>query len=418
MILDRPLPDPENEPDFYSMQPCYELTEHEKMQKDISDSENPRSNKYLTKKRPIDSATEGFPPMFKASRRNSDISESHSRKATTLDKNASEEKKTSEAEVVSPRGQVSDSSSRSFARRSSASGSLDITREISKEIHESMLHNRDFISQHLSSSLRHPHHLQHRLVDPMCLLQQQVNPLVSAHRECFLPSQESAVLLPIHGGGVGSAATQQQELILQELLARAAHNRGSAPDLRFTQGVSTLRSNEAALRTEIEVLEQTRRSIQLQQQRLQILLDQAQMASTSRRLMHLTPAYDSNFAALRGGVSHLDDLERRALELPVAPTSMRGGRAHLPSGGSGNSYNSNSHVIIADPLASSASDSFNNRLTDLNNSTPNDNGGTVFQSLANLVGNSRLTNAQIDEIEALLQAQRAEKNVTQASSRK
>jgi hypothetical protein len=401
------------------MQPCYELTEDEKIQKEICDSENTRLSRDLPGKRPLDSTTEGFSPMSKVSRRDSDVSESHSRKSTTQAKNGSKEKKTSEAEVISPRDQVNDSPSKVFAH-----GSLDICREInSNELRESMLHNGDFISQHLSSSLRHPHHLQHRLVHPMCLLQQQKNPLVSVHRDCFLPSHENTVLLPIQGGGVVSAATHQQELILQELLARAAQNRVSAPELRFTQGASTMRSNEAALRTEIEVLEQTRRNILLQQQRLQLLLDQAQIASTSRRLMQLPPAYESHFAALRGGVSHLDDLERRALELSAATSSVRGGHVLLPNGGNGKNdllggtNSSDSHVRVADRLALSASESFSGRLTDLNNSTPNNNVGTVFQSLANLVGNSRLTNAQIDEIEALLRAQRAEKNATQAPIR-
>jgi hypothetical protein len=410
------------------MQPCYELTEDEKLQEDICDSEknkekcdsekNTRLSKHLPEKRPLDSTTEGLSSMSKVARRDSDVSESHSRKSTTKDKYGSKEKKSSEAEVISPLDQGNDSSSNVFTH-----GSLDISQEVnSKELRESMLHNGDFITQHLSSSFRHPHHLQHRLVDPMCLLQQQINPLVSAHRDCFLPPHENTMLLPIQGGGVGSAATHQQELILQELLARAAQNRVSAPYLRFTQGPSTMRSNEAALRTEIEVLEQTRRNIQLQQQRLQLLLGQAQLASTSRRLMQFTPAHETHFAALRGGVSHMDDLERRALELSAA-TSLMGGRVLLPSGGSdkhdhfGATNNSNSHVRIADRLASSASESFSGSLTDLNNSTPNNNVGTVFQSLANLVGNSRLTNAQMDEIEALLRAQRAEKNNTQAPIR-
>jgi len=173
-----------------------------------------------------------------------------------------------------------------------------------------------------------------------------------------------------------------RDILLQELLARARSGGEVAP-----LGVRNM-GGDAALRSEIDMLEQTRRNIVLQQQRLQMLMDQAQAASSTRHLAQLAAAYDnaSGLGGLRDLGRGLEDLERRATEIAGRAVAGRGLAGRSSIGG----------LEIGGERADAASGS------DPNNMSVS----SVFNALANMVASGRFTSAQLDEIEALLHSGR------------
>lgn len=403
------------------MQPCYEISDG-KRKRDQSSFDDTLFMACSAAKRSKDTAREDSSSSSnKASSIESDIPESRSKKTITQKevprgKNPDVEEATASRHQMKPH-QLSPSS-RAFGGSNIAVAAgriLDVSHAAEMtDRRASILNSGDLLSHNFSSSLRQQQ--QQRLLDPMCFLQ-QMHPTAAvvgaAQRERILPSKETAALVALPGC-IGGMPNPQQELILQELLARASFNRSNANDMRHATVTSTMGGSEVALRSEIEMLEQTRRNILVQQQRLQILLEQAQAASSTRHLVPLASAYDQNFVrgGLRGGFPHLDDLERRALELSAA-ASVGGGRvAAARLAGSSGGYDllggtsSSNAQVVAERVVSSAPESLAGHFADLNN---NSNAGTAFHSLANMVGSSRLTMAQIDEIEEILQAQRAEK---------
>jgi len=127
---------------------------------------------------------------------------------------------------------------------------------------------------------------------------------------------------------IGSMSSR--EIILQDILMARAACGGN--DIRRSLG------GETALRSEIEMLEQTRRSIVMQQQRLQMLIDQSQTASSNIHLSQLAAAYESvtGLGSLRDRsfcYSAIGDLERRATEIAGRVVQVRGLNQRLSLGG-------------------------------------------------------------------------------------
>lgn len=180
-----------------------------------------------------------------------------------------------------------------------------------------------------------------------------------------------------------------REMVLQDLLmARAACGNN---DLR--RSLAT-----AALRNEIELLEQTRRNIVLQQQRLQMIVDQSEAASSAMHLRQLSAVYEN--ATGLAGLSNLNSNHRGSILGDVgSDLALRAGQGfnqRLSLGGrldlGGLQANDASMALGTAHLVSSAN---------------NSSGANSFNSLAAMVASGRFTMAQLNEIEAILRSQRA-----------
>ena len=124
-----------------------------------------------------------------------------------------------------------------------------------------------------------------QLSDAMRFLQQrELRFLLPEDATSASSNNTASTLAPSLGGVIPS-----RKMLLQELFACAACGISSNSDNNDIRLGNSL--NEVALRTEIEMLEQIRRNIVLQQQHLQILTDQAQAAPLARHLVQLANAY-------------------------------------------------------------------------------------------------------------------------------
>ena len=367
----RPLPDPDNEPDFYSMPPCYEITdEDEKKELDalLCGTDRPPSSdttRYAKRPPPASDLQFSQEVPTKAVRMEIDNEQEGAVSRRSLASRVAEDCNTDGARQSAGQRRSSLSNLASSSDRFGLSSRVsDVT----------MIHGRD-----QGELRRHSLSLQASLRD--------------------LPGRFPDSMGFLHSGGERFAADDvsaprslsSREILLQELLA-CARSGGEVGPLGVRGGVS----GDASLRSEIDILEQTRRNIVLQQQRLQMLMDQAQAASSTRHLAQLAAAYDtgSGLGGLRELGPGLDDLERLATEIAGRAVTSRGLDRRASIGGLEVGGGARGGESIVDAASGS---------TDPNNMSVS----AVFNALANMVASGRFTNAQLDEIEALLHSGRS-----------
>jgi len=332
----KPLPDPDSEPDFYTMPGCYEDNQGEQ--------ENNRQEAHRLL---------------------------YTEKSSTARQEKQQAKSPVPQEVVSSREgellQSNSASSEAAATRPFPHNSLQIPMS---SLGLAGCFPHIFASQSCSNK-EDLSHTSLRLPEALSAEQQQAERLRAF--DAILPTVR---------------CMPSREMVLQDILmARAAWG---SNDLRRSLGT-------AALRNEIELLEQTRRNIVLQQQRLQMIVDQSEAASSAMHLRQLSAVYEN--ATGLACLSNLSSNNRVSILGDVEPDlALRAGHGfnqRLSLGGSldlgGLQGNDVSMALGSAHLGSSSN---------------NASSANTFNSLATMVASGRFTMAQLNEIEAILRSQR------------
>ena len=387
----KPLPDPDNEPNFYEMEPCYEvLDENEKKEQELLHRSFDRATSSPTQ--------EGLPTKRTAELSENDVIPDHN-KMIRRDLEHDQAAFVARADLLTRA--AADEVTINNARRLSLLGAMQTNpRRIS--LPERANYN---LQSHItgvtgvSGTLGPGEYRRGSL------------PLSSGRDVNGRFADPLGRLLPDRHSSPG------RDGIIQELIARARGG-NDIPGLPLGRGSIP---NDTAIRNEIDMLEQTRRNIVIQQQRLQMLMDQAH--ATKRSSLGLGGDYSApgmGAWGLVGGAAEMErrasltgrgigEFERRASLLAaqrfVEPRASIGGlEAALGAAGSrrasigsmGGMPNVGAPQM---PKAQPENHSIDTDARDMSSSA-------VYNTLANMVSSGRFTNAQLDELELMLQSGR------------